>query len=198
MNSLLEQSGKPPIAPSELPRKQRQWPVVRGILLLVSSGIFIVAVGFLYQLYQSFQSQVNKLYDEDYAALVRALSERWGHDDSMPSASTGFDTSGTSNKLTEVWLAIELSYTGICNSTASSNPCEELANEFASIVFNNYGKVNNLTGIRIVIARGSHYLYVESSDILLEKKLSIKEWQKILPIQDEQSTGERKNKRETQ
>ncbi len=127
-------------------------------------------------------SNMNALYDKDYAALTDALAKRWDDDASIPTASTGFDASSTNGKFTDVWLVIELSYTGTCSS-APSDPCSHLANELVRIVFNNYRKVHELTGIRVVIGKKPHYLRVESSDIMLDKSLTVEGWEKELSIQ---------------
>jgi hypothetical protein len=117
----------------------------------------------------------------DYAALAEALSARWNPDDTIPTASMGFDyhSSGGEN---EIWFTIEVSSTATCNDT-SADACERLADELAAIVFENYGLVDELNGIRVVIGSEPHDLNVEASDVMLAKSLSIAEWREALGIE---------------
>jgi hypothetical protein len=65
---------------------------------------------------------------------------------------------------------------GAVDDDASADPCEGLAYELAAIVFENYGLVDELNDIRVVIGSEPHDLNVEASDVMLEKSFSIAEW----------------------
>lgn len=114
------------------------------------------------------------LYDQEYAKLTDALDNRWQPDDSIPSASAGFDYEGG-----PIWLTIELGYTGDCSSP-SNNPCKALVNELVRIVFANYGHVNELEGIRFIIGKRAHELHVAPEDIIFQESRTIEEWRSEL------------------
>jgi len=118
------------------------------------------------------------LRDEDYATLSAALAQKYNNDDRIPTASMGLNREPTG-----VWLAIEISYTGECTAATSSDPCNQLANDLVEIVFDNYRKVSELAGIRVIIGKKPHFLTVEASDIMFGKSLAIEEWRKELSLQ---------------
>jgi hypothetical protein len=122
-----------------------------------------------------------QLHDEDYAMAGRALSERWDSDASIPTASTYWSFIYVSGQETQVWLVLEISYTGTCNST-SKDPCEALVDELARIVFDNYAHVDELAGIEVAITNYSHFGPVEFSITPLDKALTIEEWRRELSI----------------
>jgi hypothetical protein len=123
--------------------------------------------------------------DQGLAELAEALGERWDPDPSIPSAGVGFETYSTlGNPEAEIWLAIEISYTGACDSTPN-DPCEALVEELARIVFENYSRVDELTGIDISITNYADFGVVEFSDTLIEKALTIQEWRRELSTEDQ-------------
>jgi hypothetical protein len=107
------------------------------------------------------------LHDEDYAVAGRALSERWDSDASIPMAGTYWSFIYVSGEQTQVWLVIEISYTGTCNST-SDDPCEALVDELA--------------GIEVAITNDSNFGPVELSIPPIDKALTIEEWRRELSI----------------
>lgn len=139
-------------------------------------------------------------YDEEYSRLGEVLNDRWISDASIPSVSMGFDTDTFSGSR-ETWLAIELSYTKNC-SEATDDPCEALADEMARIVFDQYARIDDLDGLRIIITNetafgpvlasspNSHLgiitgsTFARSSDHLV-KSLTIEEWREDLSIREE-------------
>jgi hypothetical protein len=162
----------------QTPLRRRRWLLGIGLpaVVLTICGAAALGVFGLAAAYTSVRQQLSEAlgFDEDYAALSAALSQRWDTDDTIPTASVGFDTNtGGAGKGT--WLVIELSYTGRCNSTAA-DPCEALANELVQIVLANYAPVDELAGLRVTIGERPHELYVEPADIIFEKALPIAEW----------------------
>lgn len=170
-------------------RRKRRW-LWGGLAFLMVATCGIVATIVLANMVPSVAPEISKalgldqlagFYDEHYYKLSAAFSKRWDSDPSISSASTGFDTIRANGK-TETWLVIEISYTGTCTST-DSDPCSRLANELAQIVFDNYSRVNELNGIRIIMGSQPHYLNVEPSDVILKKSLAIQEWRKELSLE---------------
>ena len=83
-------------------------------------------------------------YDDDLVLLSEALSARSDPDDSIPSAVFGIG--GTTNSSPDApWVTIELSYTEKCTDTIE-DPCEQLADEFAHIVLEQYARLNDING----------------------------------------------------
>jgi hypothetical protein len=148
-------------------------PILLGaIAVAVAVGAFLIVLS---------RSETAKMMGgEDYTTLTDALNQRWKNDVTLPTTSVGFGTNDAL-KYPGDWLVIEMSYTGTCTSTPS-DPCNQLANEFAQIVFDNYRKLNDIDGIGIVIGKKPHYLYVEPSDIQFQKYLTIEEWRKELSL----------------
>lgn len=125
--------------------------------------------------------------DEELAKLSEALAQRWDPDPAIPSAGMGLETYASSdNPEPEIWLTIELSYKGACDPTPN-DPCEALVDELAHVVFDNYARVDELTGIRISITNYESFGVVEFSDTLIDKALTIEEWRRELSIEDEES-----------
>jgi hypothetical protein len=137
--------------------------------ILVATLIPVVAGGYLLSL------ATRQARDEDYARLADALNARWGEDDTIPTASFGFDTERGGAGGTAQWLVIEVSFTRDCSSTPA-DPCERLANELAGIVLESYGKVDELGGIRVIIGSEPHELFVEPEDIVFQKALTVAAW----------------------
>jgi hypothetical protein len=122
--------------------------------------------------------------DQELAQLAEALAERWDPDPSIPSAGIELETyDSLGNPEPEMWLAIELSYTCACDSTPN-DPCEALLDELARIVFDNYSRVDELTGIRISITNSADFGVIEFSDTPVEKALTIEEWRRELSLGD--------------
>ena len=123
----------------------------------------------------------SELYDESYDRLKDALSQRWDPDDSITSASTGFDLNSSHGQAVQSWLVIEISYTGKCDTTRN-DPCRTLANELARIVFDNYAHVGELTGIHVIFTNRSAIGPVSLSITPFDKALTIEEWRKELVL----------------
>jgi hypothetical protein len=95
-----------------------------------------------------------------------------GFDDNTNGMLADYDVSG-------VWLVMEMQFTEDCNETIL-DPCNRLANEHARFAFDNYSKVDDLSGIRVVIGDQPFYQYIEPSDIKFRKSLTIDAWRKEL------------------
>jgi len=124
--------------------------------------------------------------DPEFAKLLEALAKRWDPDPAIPSAGIGIQTYASfDNPEPELWLEIEISYTGACDATPN-DPCEELVDELAAIVFDNYARVDELTGIHISITNSADFGVVEFSDTLIHKALTIEEWRKELSLENDE------------
>jgi hypothetical protein len=162
-------------------RPRRRLPRIIGIafLVLITCGTLASWLG-IWRPWVT--GELARFHDEDYAKLAGALSQRCEHDDSIPSAGMGIDENSTNGKAAEVWLVIEISYTGTCDSTAS-DPCEAVANELARIVFDNYPRVDELTGVRVNITNRSSLGPIGFSSTPLDKALTVAEWRKQLSLE---------------
>jgi hypothetical protein len=154
---------------------------VAGLLLLALTVCGIAAAPAI----RTIMEKMAELNDEDAAKLGAALSARWGPDDSIPTAYYGFNIVGSLDEEAEaqVWLEIEISYTGTCDSTPT-DPCERLVDELARIVFDNYPPVDDLAGIRVTITNRSEYGNLEITNTPIDKALTIAQWRRELSIQN--------------
>jgi hypothetical protein len=107
---------------------------------------------------------------------ISALNARWLPDDTIPTASSGVDQIGS-----EYWFNIEISSVGSCNASETA-PCSTLADELVRIVFDNDAKIEDLTGIQVVIGKNPHELWVEPADVIFREHLTITEWRNRLGL----------------
>jgi hypothetical protein len=124
----------------------------------------------------------SKVTDEGYVKLLDALSKRTANDESISSASADFTVNGSDGEVTDVWLVIDIAYTGTCDST-TNNACEALVDEFARIVFDNYPGVDELAGIEVSITNQYNNDFIDLSITSADKALTIAEWRKELSIE---------------
>jgi hypothetical protein len=159
-------------------RNRAHWRTVWhvSVVRLITFGFILALTGCV--LKEATAEHTKHRTSPEYAVLAEALSARWNPDDTIPSASMGFDSHASGDEV-RVRLSIEVSTTATCDDSAT-DPCERLADELAAIVLANYGLVDELDGIRVVIGSEPHDLSVEPSDVLLEKSLSIAEWRDAL------------------
>lgn len=118
-------------------------------------------------------------YYEDLSTLIYAFEQKWGTEDSILNGNINFDTGDDD---TGVWMVGEISFIGECNETPS-DPCNQLADEFARLVFSDFNKVNDLAGIQVILTSTTKYLYVEFYSSTFEKSLTIAEWREELSIE---------------
>lgn len=123
--------------------------------------------------------------EKEFIELLAALEQRWNNDESLPNTSIGFDYINVADfseyEIPGYWLVIDMQYTVECHSTPS-DPCNELADEIARIVFDNYKKVNELSGIKVEIGDQPFYLYIDPVDIQFQKILTIEKWREELSL----------------
>jgi hypothetical protein len=118
---------------------------------------------------------------EAFAELVEALAERTNPDGSILSASINFDVLQGGGR-TEIWSSVEVSTITAC-STAGPDPCEELADQMARLLLENYADADELAGLRVVIGSREHDLRIEPADVRLEKSMSIAQWREELAME---------------
>ncbi len=174
------QPSKSAKSPGGLRPPQRRSLLIIGLplLALVACGVAVYAL--IGSWLGSAFTPLAQYYGADYDRLQQALAARWDTDNSIPSASSGIDLNGFGDN-PGAWLVIEISYTGACASTPP-DPCDRLANDLARIVLENYGKVDDLTGIGVVIGNKPHKLSIPESEVIFKKYLTVPEWRKVLDI----------------
>lgn len=166
-----------------------------GVAALLCCGV--ITAWLLANIYPSLATNLS-YSDENLELLGEALSARWDPDDSIPSATFGIEGPDTTYSPDAPWVAIELSYTEKCTETLE-DPCEELADEFARIVLEQYTRVNDINGLQINITNhiaygpvlagtpNTHFGHVplkaytfERSPNYLVKSMTIERWREEL------------------
>ena len=107
-----------------------------------------------------------QLFVELEAAAGPALSARWDTDNTIPTADVGIGWVGE-----DYWININLSSKASCGNAADS-PCERLVHELASIVFDRFKLLDELTGLNFIL--------IDSNGLVLERRLTIPEWRQVL------------------
>lgn len=159
---------------------------VTSILTPILLAILVIAVPVALMINQFRLSKTYELLtNQDNTQLIEALTQsfeqKWNKDKSVPTFSIGIDTYDSEQQFPGEWLVIELFYTGACTSTAS-DPCNQLADEAAQIVFDNYINVNDVDGIGVIIGEKYFDLTVPPNEIMFQKYLTIEEWRKELSL----------------
>lgn len=151
------------------------------LISLFACGIF--AIGALYgpRVIEGMIAFDEEWYDESYDHLMGVLWDRWGPDDSIPSASANFEYRDDSDSPSEIWLVIDLETTVPCTINKPGDPCQALADEFGRIVLENYPKVDQLDGLQVSV---THYISAGAIELShgVDVIESIPEWRSKLRI----------------
>ena len=123
------------------------------------------------------------LYDlasDDIVAMYSELNA----DDRVTRADVNFEWyAGPENSQeTSCFLTIDVSTPLVCSSDAS-DPCGQLVDDIARMVFRHYRKVDKLAGLTVSITRHTTVGNVDYSETPMAKSLSIPNWKKILGIE---------------
>lgn len=157
------------------PGKQKPWLMV-GLALTLLAACTLFSAGALF-LGRAINGGMEWM-DEDFYYLGDVLAEQYNVDKTGADLWLEFTWHKMPGQETEVWLNIELEATTTC-SAGLTNPCESLADEIARITLEEYGRINELAGLRIKITTIDES-GEDSAAPNLEKQMTIGEWRQAL------------------
>ena len=103
-----------------------------------------------------FSSAYGAWYDEAYDELLAVLNARWVADDRVGNATVGFFFASTPGQedSSRVFLDLNLNTSVECTLRAE-DPCNALAEEYAELAVANYGRLDDISAVRVTVTNRS-------------------------------------------